>query len=60
MVFDVPVFVLSELRTRAALIHEDVHLLGRAYHWSEASILAMPRTRRERYADMVRADRGVN
>ncbi|WP_295386991.1 hypothetical protein [uncultured Thiodictyon sp.] len=45
-------FVLSELRQRAAGLYEEVHLLASVYHWSEQAILALPASRRSRYAQL--------
>ena len=56
--FDVPAFVLAELRADSLHVDEDVHLLASAYGWSEEHILGLPRARRARYAEMIRADRG--
>jgi hypothetical protein len=50
--FDPQKYVLSELRTDASSIHEDVHTLAFAYHWHEADILALPRRRRTLYVEM--------
>jgi hypothetical protein len=55
--FDVPVFLLAELRAGSALLDEEVHLLASAYRWSEEKILALPRSRRRRYADLIRTER---
>lgn len=57
--FDVPSFVLSELKVQAGLVCEDVHLLAGHYHWSEEHILALPPARRRRYVDLVSAERGL-
>ena len=54
--FDPPAYVLRELRDSALAVYEDVHLLAAAYHWSESAILDLPRDRRERYAERVRAE----
>jgi hypothetical protein len=59
MYFDVQQFVLSELRDQAASIYEDVHMLALHYHWSQAEILALPRTRRVHYAEMLRQERSL-
>jgi hypothetical protein len=37
----------------------EVDLLARNYHWSEADILALPRTRRQRYARFLDRARGM-
>jgi hypothetical protein len=55
--FDVQKYVLRELRDRASRIYEDVHLLALNYHWSEESILLLPRNRRILYAEMLRQER---
>jgi hypothetical protein len=52
--FDVPAFVVPELRRQAVEVYTEVHLLARAYGWSEAVILALPGARRRRYAELVR------
>jgi hypothetical protein len=57
LLFDVPSFVLSELRVQASLIFEHVHLLAGHYHWTEDKILELPRWRRQHYVDMVVAER---
>jgi hypothetical protein len=59
MYFDVQQFVLSELRGQAAFIYEDVHLLARYYHWSQAEILALPFSRRAHYTEMVSQERSL-
>jgi hypothetical protein len=55
--FDVSQFVLTELRDAAGAIYDDVHLLASRYHWLEAAILALPRARRTRYAELARGER---
>ena len=52
--FDPLQFSLCELRQEAAFLYEDVTLLARCYHWSEADILTLPRQRRLRYAELAR------
>lgn len=56
--FDVPLFVMQELRAHAAFVYEDVHRLAARYHWTEADILALPRLRRTRYVELLRAEQG--
>ena len=51
--FDVPRFVVTELRRMAAGVYREAHLLAARYHWREADILAMPRTRRRAYAELI-------
>jgi hypothetical protein len=53
--FNVQSFVLRELRDHAAGIYQDIHLLALHYKWLEEDILALPRNRRMRYAEMVRS-----
>jgi hypothetical protein len=54
--FDVEQFVLRELRDTAAEVIDDVHLLASHYGWSEAAIVALPRSRRTAYAERVRGE----
>jgi hypothetical protein len=56
--FDVRSFVLPELREHAASVYQDVHLLALHYKWPEEDILALPRSRRMHYAEMLR-DQGM-
>jgi hypothetical protein len=56
--FDARQFCLRELRDRTAFIYQEVDLLARRYHWSEADILAMPRVRRANYAELARQQGG--
>lgn len=53
--FDPGAFVIAELRARAAIIFEEVHLLASRYGWSEERILAMPGPRRAAYAELIAA-----
>jgi hypothetical protein len=55
--FDVPAYVVTELRRLAAGVYEEVHLLAAAYGWAEAAILALPGARRRHYAGLVREHR---
>jgi hypothetical protein len=59
MYFDVQQFTLRELRDQAVFIYEDVHLLAKHYHWSQAEILALPRSRRAHYIEMVQQQRSL-
>jgi hypothetical protein len=52
--FNARSFCLRELRDGAAFLYEEVALLAGRFHWSEADILAMPRTRRQRYIELAR------
>jgi hypothetical protein len=46
--------VVAELRRAAGMVHDDVDLIARAYHWPEAVILALPQDRRRAYAERIR------
>jgi hypothetical protein len=59
LAFDVPFFVLSELRVQAAQVCEHVHVLATHYHWSEENILALPNWRRQHYVDRIAAQRAA-
>ena len=57
--FDPQRYVLGEMRERAKFVFEEVHLIAARYQWSEREILALPRTRRARYAELVYEAREV-
>lgn len=59
MYFDVQHFVLSELRDQARFIYEDIHLLASQYHWTQAEILALPRSRRAHYIALLQQERSL-
>jgi hypothetical protein len=46
-------FFFGELRTDNEMLYQEVHYLAYHYHWSEAEILAMPRTKRALYLDVL-------
>jgi hypothetical protein len=52
--FDVPAFVMTELRRLAAGIYAEVHLIAAGYSWTEPAILALPGARRRAYAGLLR------
>lgn len=52
--FHAPSFVMGELRRAVGLLAEEIDLVASAYHWSEAEILALPRSRRQAYAERIR------
>jgi hypothetical protein len=52
--FDGRGFCLHELRDRVAFIYQDVDVLARRYHWTEAEILQLPQRRRTAYAELAR------
>jgi hypothetical protein len=55
--FDPVSYSLAELRDSAAGLYEEVYLLAAAFRWPEDAILALPRSRRARYAELIRRDR---
>ena len=54
--FDVHHYCLRELKEHATFVYEDIDILARQYHWSEADILALPRNRRTIYAELARQE----
>ncbi len=50
MRFDPTPYTLAELRHAFSGLYADVHAIASDYGWSEADILALPRSRRRRYA----------
>ena len=57
--FDPVGYALSELRDAAVGLYDEVHLLASAFGWPEEAILALPRTRRARYAALIRRERAA-
>ena len=57
MRFDPLVYTLAELRQAFSGIHLEAHALAAAYGWPETAILALPRSRRRRYASMIADER---
>lgn len=55
MVFDAGEFLWAEIAAHARRLLYEVHTLARAYHWSEADVLAMTARRREAYLALVGA-----
>ena len=53
--FDPQQFCLREMRDAGAYVFADVALLANRFHWTETAILALPRSRRARYAEMALA-----
>lgn len=49
-------YVIEELRDASSGLFAQVHELARAYHWSEASILALDRARRRAYVSLIREE----
>jgi hypothetical protein len=57
--FDIQQFVLRELANQASSIYEDVHLLAKYYHWTQAEILSLPHSRRTRYTELLQQERSM-
>jgi hypothetical protein len=53
--FDLGIYLWNELEIRALGLLRDVHVLARAYGWSEHEVLALPESRRAAYIAMVSA-----
>ena len=49
---DVAGFVWAELRGRARELLRDVHVLARAYGWTESEVLALGERRRAAYLEL--------
>ncbi len=56
--FNVEQFVVREFLDHAAFLPQDVHLLASRYRWAEEAILALPRSRRILYAEMLKQEEG--
>ena len=54
--FDAGLFLWEELVAMSIRLADNVDLLARAYHWSEAEIVAMSSRRRRRYVERVTSD----
>jgi len=59
MQLHVPGLVMDELSAAASRVHEEVDAIAEAYHWDEATILAMPQSRRRAYAETIWRHRGA-
>ena len=53
--FDIVAFLWTEIEARACRLLQDVHVLARAYGWSEREVLDLSPLRRELYLEMVNA-----
>ncbi len=58
LLFDMPTYLVAELRARAQKVYEEAHVIARSYHWSEDAILALPSERRRRYVAAILAESG--
>jgi hypothetical protein len=52
--FDIATFLANEIDTWVKRLLVEIHILGKAYHWSEADILTMGPWRRRIYLSMLR------
>jgi hypothetical protein len=50
---DIAAFLWEEIEAYSARLLDDVHVLARAYGWSESAILALPEARRAAYLERV-------
>ncbi|MDX2032418.1 MAG: phage baseplate protein [Blastocatellia bacterium] len=51
--FDIVSFLWREIEALVMQLFREIHLLARAYHWSEAEILGMSARRRRQYLEMI-------
>ena len=51
--FDIVRQAWDEVALAGRRLLDEIHLLARTYHWSEAEILAVPRPRRRAYLEMI-------
>jgi hypothetical protein len=51
--FDVHRFFFGDFRTDSNLLYRQVHYLAYNYHWSESEIMDMPRTKRQKYIELL-------
>lgn len=59
MRFDPLAYTLTELRNVFSGIHLETHALAAAYGWPEEAILALPLSRRRRYASIIADERSI-
>jgi hypothetical protein len=59
MRFDPLSYTLAELRAVFSAVYLETHALAAAYGWPEEAILALPRSRRRRYASVIDGGRWV-
>jgi predicted RNA-binding Zn-ribbon protein involved in translation (DUF1610 family) len=52
---DVQLYCTAELRLLARSVFDDVYEIATSFHWPESEILALPRDRRIRYAELARS-----
>jgi hypothetical protein len=65
VLFDTASFFLAEIAATANRLYDEIHAIAWHYHWSEAEILDLPRSKRRCYLDLIasslsaRQSRGV-
>jgi len=59
MRFDPLVYTLAELHSAFSGLYLETHAIAAAYGWPEHEILALPRSRRRRYASIIADERSV-
>lgn len=65
VLFDTASFFLAEIAATADRLYDEIHAIAWHYHWSEAEILDLPRSKRRHYLDLIasslsaRQSRGV-
>lgn len=57
--FDPLVYTVAELHGAFSSIYLETHAIAGAYGWPEREILALPRSRRQRYASIIADERSV-
>jgi hypothetical protein len=55
-VLDCAALLFEELSLERGQLYRDVHHLALHYHWSEPEILALPRSKRQAYLELLRAE----
>jgi hypothetical protein len=59
VLFDTASFFIAELATTIDRLYDEVHAIAWHYHWPEAEILDLPRSKRRRYLDLIAASLGT-
>ena len=54
--FELQDFFFGEIKTNIELLYREIHYLAFHYHWSEAELLSMPRSKRRRYIDILSSE----
>ncbi|HKI43799.1 MAG TPA: hypothetical protein VKA08_00575 [Balneolales bacterium] len=54
--FDMQHYFLEKMIRERPVLLRDIHLIASHYHWSDDSILALPRPLRKQYVQMIEAD----